>query len=177
MARLDRLSPVLFIQLLLDSIMIPLNPIRPTTHREQVVRDADIPRKLTRQYPHEQRFPSPDLLEAVSNCCETLRACTAAIFSSANVVLLLENELVRFLYPDQCPFGQIIVRRERDFLHPLVAELEREFGVFVHAAAAGVGLALLSQVTSLSEVKQRVSQNNLTKLFELVAKSQTTSHS
>jgi hypothetical protein len=133
---------MLLIQLLLNRIMIPLNPIRPRTNRQQIIRNPHAPRHLTRQRPDKKRLPLPNLLKPIRDCREALRTLTTTVFLRTDTVLLLEDELVGFLGADQSPLGRVSVGREGDFLGESVAELERVFGGFVHAAAAFVGFAL-----------------------------------
>lgn len=130
------------IQLPLNSIMIPLNPIRPRTNRQQIIRNPHAPRHLTRQRPHKKRLPLPNLLKPIRDRRETLRTLTGTILFRADTVLLLEDELVGFLGADESPFGGVGVGWEGDALGEGVAEFEGMFGGLVHAAAAFVGFAL-----------------------------------
>jgi hypothetical protein len=135
-------SPKLLIQLPLNRSMIPINPIRPTTNRQQIIRNPHALWQLTRQIPRKKRNPLSHIrLKRIRNRSKPLHTARALLIRSSNIVLLLENEFARALDGYESPGGVVRVRRQGDFFRPGVAEFQGEDEVFVDAAAAAVGAA------------------------------------
>lgn len=133
------------IQLLLNHRMIPINPIRPTTNRQKIVRNPHPLGQLTRQIPSEKRHPLPHIrLKRIRNRSKAIRT-PRPIFLLADIVVLLEDKFARPVDGDEPPGREVGVWGQVDSLGPFVAEFqwEREgLGLLrVHSATAFVGAA------------------------------------
>lgn len=102
--------------------MIPINPIRPTTDRQQIIRNPHPLGQPTRQIPRKQRNALLDIrLKRITNSTNPPLPSPPILFWP-DFVVLLEDELARAVDGYEAPGGEVGVWRELDAFGPFVAE-------------------------------------------------------